>query len=131
SPCMLDCIRLYDDRVAYATDVPTRTQFSDMACNRTRLLSHDCFAVLVADSSTLPPGPTNATLVGDSISVSRRFSKYCSLGIPGVLRAFTLSGLRECSAHQRNDCARGSGGSRRNHVGGQLDLFPSSSWLNY
>src|SRR6267142_4503718 len=37
---LLDCVRFYEHRLAYAADVSTRTQLSTMARSRTLLLSH-------------------------------------------------------------------------------------------
>src|ERR1051325_3121512 len=131
SRLLLDCIRLYDYRVAYTADVSTGTQFANMACRRARMFSHDRSALLVADNSTLSAGPANAALEHYSVPLSRGFSEHRALGIPDLLRACALSGLRDRSAHRRHDGPRRSGGSRRNHVGGKFDLFPDPGRDNY
>ena len=128
---LLDCVRLYEHRLAYAADVSTRTQLFNMARSRTLLLSHDRAALLVTHHPTLPLGPANAALDRDSLPFSRGFSEYRALGIPYVLRARVLSGLRDSPAHHRYDCPGRSGGCRGNHVGGRFDLFPDTSWLNH
>src|SRR5258705_2480215 len=128
---LLDCVRFYEHRLAYAADVSTRTQLFNMARSRTLLLSHNRSALLVTHRPTLPFGPANAALDRDSVPFSCRFSEHCALGLPYVLLARVLSGLRDGSAHHRYDCPGRSGGCRGNYVGGKFDLFPDTSWPNH
>src|SRR5258706_15410539 len=128
---LLDCVCLYEHRLAYAADVSTRTQLSNMARSRTLMLSHDRAALLVTRHPTLPPGAPNAALDHDSVPFSRRFSEHCARGILYVLRARALSGLRDSSTPQRYDCPGRPGGCRCDYVGGWFDLFPDTSWPNH
>src|SRR5258706_14559920 len=128
---LLDCVCLYEHRLAYAADVSTRTQLSNMARSRTLMLSHDRAALLVAYRPTLPVGPANAALDRDSVPFSRGFSEHCALSILDVLRARALSGLRDRSAHYGHQPARRSGGRRREHVGRRFRLFSRSSWSGH
>src|SRR6185312_4503776 len=82
---LLDCVRLYEHRLAYAADVSTRTQNSNLARSGTLMLSHDGATFLVAYHSALSLDRPHSTLADCSLPVPRGHSEHGPLSFSHFL----------------------------------------------